>query len=308
MTDIVLDCDPGHDDAIALLLAAAADEIDLRAVTTVAGNHTLENTTRNARRLLTLIDRDDVPVGRGCAAPLTRELTIAEYVHGETGIDGPELPDPEVPLDDRHGVDLLVDAARAADGITLVPTGPLTNVAMALRKYPDLTDHVDEIVLMGGAVAEGNITPSAEFNVFVDPEAARVVFEADVPTTMVGLDVTHQARVGPDGIGDLRETSQVGSVVAELLDFAADYYRETHGWDAYPIHDAVAVAQVMDEGIVDTERMRVDVETRGEFTAGRTVCDVVGVVEDRVPNADVGLDLDRDRFVDLLLAELAKYD
>jgi len=307
MTDVILDTDPGHDDAIALFLAAGHDGVDLQAVTAVAGNHTVENTARNARRLLTLVDRPDVPVARGCAAPLTRELTIADYVHGETGIDGPDLPPPEVELDDRHAVDLLVDTVRENDGVTLVPVGPLTNIAMALKKAPDIAEGIDEIVLMGGAIAEGNITPSAEFNIYVDPEAAAVVFDADVPTTMVGLDVTHEARVSGEYIRTLDDLeSRVGEVTAELLDFASQYYEEVHGWSSYPIHDAVAVGQVIDDDIVTTERMTVDVETAGEVTDGRTVCDVVGVV-DRPANASVGTGLDRERFLDLLESTLAAY-
>lgn len=307
MTDIVLDTDPGHDDAIALFLAAGHPDIDVKAVTTVAGNHTVENTTRNARRLLTLIDRPDVPVARGCAEPLARELTIADYVHGDSGIDGPELPPAEVALDERHAVDLLVDTVRENDGVTLVPVGPLTNVAMALKKAPDIVDGIDEIVLMGGAVGEGNITPSAEFNVYVDPEAARTVFRAGVPTTMVGLDVTHESRVSGEWVRGLDDLdNRVGEVTAELLDFAAEYYEETYGWSSYPIHDAVAVGQVIDDAIVETEPMTVDVETTGDVTDGRTVCDVVGVV-DRPENARVGTGLDRERFLDLLRSTLAGY-
>jgi purine nucleosidase len=305
MTDVILDTDPGHDDAIALFLAAGHDAVDLQAVTAVAGNHTVENTARNARRLLTLLDRPDVPVAKGCAAPLTRELTIADYVHGETGIDGPDLPPPEVELDGRHAVDLLVDTVRESDGVTLVPVGPLTNVAMALKKAPDIVEGIDEIVLMGGAIAEGNVTPSAEFNIYVDPEAAEIVFDADVPTTMVGLDVTHEARVSGEYIRTLDDLdNRVAEVTAGLLDFASQYYEEVHGWSSYPIHDAVAVGQVIDDAVVTTERMTVDVETAGDVTDGRTVCDVVGVV-DRAANASVGTGLDRERFLDLLESTLA---
>lgn len=307
-TDIILDCDPGHDDAIAMFLAAGSPAIEVKAVTTVAGNHTLQNTTRNARQLLTLIERGDIPVGRGMGKPLVRDLTIAPEVHGESGLDGPELPAPAVELDDRHGVDLLIDTVRANDGVTLVPVGPLTNVADALRRAPDLVDGIDEIVLMGGAITEGNKTPSAEFNIYVDPEAARTVFESGLPITMVGLDVTHESRVTPDEVEQFRSMSnRVGTIVAELLDFAGQYYRETYGYGGYPIHDAVAVAQVIDDRVVETEPMRVDVETRGEFTAGRTVCDVVGVIEDREPNAAVGTALDRDRFMDLLTGVIESY-
>jgi inosine-uridine nucleoside N-ribohydrolase len=307
-TDIVFDTDPGHDDAIALLLAAGADAIDVNAVTTVAGNQTLENTTRNARQLLTLIDRPDIPVGRGMGQPLARDLTIAPEVHGESGLDGPDMPTASVELDERHGVDLLIDTVRSKDGVTVVPVGPLTNIADGLRRAPDIVDGIDEIVLMGGAIAEGNKTPAAEFNIYVDPEAARTVFESGLPITMVGLDVTHESRVTPEEVERLRAMdNRVGTVVAELLDFAGQYYRDTYGYAGYPIHDAVAVAQVIDDRVLETETMRVDVETRGEFTAGRTVCDVVGVVEDREPNAAVGTELDRDRFMDLLMNTIEAY-
>jgi len=307
-TDIILDCDPGHDDAIALFLAAGSDAIDVKAVTTVAGNQTLEDTTRNARQLLTLIDRADIPVGRGMGRPLVRDLTIAPEVHGESGLDGPDMPEAAVDLDDRHGVDLLIDTVKENDGITLVPVGPLTNVADALRREPTIVEGIDEIVLMGGAVAEGNKTPSAEFNIYVDPEAARTVFESGLPLTMVGLDVTHESRVAPEEVERFRSMdNRVSTVVAELLDFAGQYYRDTYGYAGYPIHDAVAVAQVIDDAIVETEEMRVDVETNGEFTAGRTVCDVIGVVEERGPNAAVGVGLDRDAFMDELMAVIESY-
>lgn len=240
--------------------------------------------------------------------PLVRDLTIAPEVHGESGFDGPEMPAATVALDERHGVDLLIETVREHDGITLVPVGPLTNVADALRRAPDIVDGIDEIVLMGGAIAEGNKTPSAEFNIYVDPEAARTVFESGLPITMVRLEVTHESRVTPDEVEQFRSMeNHVSTVVAELLDFAGQYYRETYGYAGYPIHDAVAVAQVIDDRVVETETMRVDVETRGEFTAGRTVCDVVGVVEDREPNAAVGTALDRDRFMDHLMRVIESY-
>jgi inosine-uridine nucleoside N-ribohydrolase len=189
-----------------------------------------------------------------------------------------------------------------------VPVGPLTNVADALRREPTIVEGIDEIVLMGGAVAEGNKTPSAEFNIYVDPEAARTVFESGLPLTMVGLDVTHESRVVPEEVERFRSLdNRVSTVVAELLDFAGQYYRDTYGYAGYPIHDAVAVAQVIDDAIVETEEMRVDVETNGEFTAGRTVCDVIGVVEERGPNAAVGVGLDRDAFMDELMAVIESY-
>ncbi|MFB6103631.1 MAG: nucleoside hydrolase [Halobacteriaceae archaeon] len=306
MTEIVLDCDPGHDDAIALLLAGAAPELDVAAVTTVAGNQTLEKTTDNARRMLTVMDRPDIPVAAGMGEPLARELTTAAHVHGESGLDGPDLPAARVDLDDRHGVDLLIDTVRASDGITLVPVGPLTNIAMALKKAPDIRDGIEEIVVMGGAIRKANITPAAEFNIYVDPEAARYVFESGLDVTMVGLDVTFASQVRPAEVETIRGLGEVGSMVAAFLDFAAEYYTSTHGLEGYPIHDAVAVAHVLDD-VVETERMRVDVETDSEFCDGRTVCDVDDRT-DRSPNVDVGVDLDREAFLDRLLDSLEAYE
>lgn len=305
-TPIILDCDPGHDDALALLLALAADEIDLRAVTTVAGNHTIENVTRNAGQLLRLADRSDVPLAKGAGRPLVRDQVIADYVHGESGLDGAELPEPIDAVDD-HAVQVIVDHARQG-GMTLVPVGPLTNVALALRTAPDIVDHLDRIVLMGGAVAEGNITPSAEFNVFADPEAASIVFDADVPVTMVGLDVTHAARITPEQVDELREIgSSVTEAVADLFGFYADFHADEYGWEAVPVHDACAVAEVIEPGIITTDHRHVSVETSGDHTIGRTVVDVHGVT-DEPPNTDVGRDIDRDRFFELLFAGLKTYD
>jgi inosine-uridine nucleoside N-ribohydrolase len=305
MTEIILDCDPGHDDAIAMLMAGARDDCELAAVTTVAGNQTLEKTTRNARRMLTVMGRDDIPVAAGMGEPLARELTIADHVHGESGLDGPDLPDPDVEVDERHGVKLIIDTVRDHDGVTLVPVGPLTNVALALKQAPDIKEGIDEIVLMGGAVRYANITPAAEFNIYVDPEAAQYVFQSDLDVTMVGLDVTFRSAVQPAEVEAIRDQGRVGSIVAQFLDFAGEYYRSTHGLDGYPIHDAVALAHALD-GVVETEQMRVDVETQSEFCDGRTVCDVDNRT-DREPNAEVGLDLDREAFVESLTEALDSY-
>ena len=195
---ILLDCDPGHDDAIALLLALASPEVELVGVTTVHGNQTLEKTTVNALKLLEFTGRTDVPVAAGAARPILREPFVAEYVHGESGMDGPSLPAPTTEPDPRHAVDFIADTIRASDEpITLVPTGPLTNIGLFLALHPDAAEQVDRIVLMGGAYGEGNVTPAAEFNIWVDPEAADRVFQSGLDVTMIGLDVTHQAIFGP---------------------------------------------------------------------------------------------------------------
>ena len=242
-TPIVLDCDPGHDDAIALLLALASPELEVLGVTTTYGNQTVEKTTANALRVLELAGRTDVPVARGAAAPLSRSLTVAAHVHGDTGLDGPALPPPSVAPAGTPAVDWLAETiAHAEAPVTLVPTGPLTNVARYLEAHG--TAGIDRIVLMGGAIAEGNMTPAAEFNVWADPEAAQIVFDASLDVTMIGLDVTHRAVTGPDVQRRLRESGPIGVFVAELIDFFTVYHRQTYGWEGAPIHDAVAVAHL----------------------------------------------------------------
>lgn len=307
-TSVVIDCDPGHDDAIALLLALASPEVEVRAVTTVAGNQTLGKTTRNARQILTVAGRTDVPVSAGLAEPILRDLRTAGFVHGESGLDGPDLPEPTTPLDDRHAVDAIADVVLGADGpVTLVPTGPLTNVGVAIRRYPALVDELERIVLMGGAYGEGNVTPAAEFNVLVDPEAAAIVFDAGVDVTMVGLDVTHAGRLAADRFDEFRAMgSDVGTLVADLLEFYAGFHREKYGWDGVPVHDACAVAEVVQPGIVEAEPMHVAVETSGDHTVGETVCDRWGAT-DADPNATVGLDIDAEAFHELLFEAIGSY-
>lgn len=303
-TPIVMDVDPGHDDAVALLMACGSPDLDLLAVTTVAGNVPIEKTTRNALRILSLAGRTDVPVGLGAAAPLERPLRTAEDIHGESGLDGPEIPEPLFEPDGRDAVALISEVVRASpQPVVLIPVGPLTNVAMFLREHHDLRDNIASISLMGGSIGVGNTTPAAEFNVFVDPEAAREVFASGLPITMCGLDVTHQAGAGPEVRERLRSTGGVGATVAGLLEFFAGTYRNTFGFDAPPIHDAVAVAAVAHPEVLETRLMRVDVECVGEWTRGETVCDVHGITG-RSPNAEVGLRLDRERFFEMLYGAL----
>ncbi|MBA2296072.1 MAG: nucleoside hydrolase [Actinobacteria bacterium] len=299
MTPIVLDCDPGHDDAIALLLALASPELELLGVTTTYGNQTLEKTTANALRVLELVGRQDVPVAMGASAPLERELVVAAHVHGESGLDGPTLPPASTePVSD----DALAWLARVIDGagtpVTLVPTGPLTNVARYLETHG--TAGLERIVLMGGAIAEGNMTPAAEFNIWADPEAAQIVFDAELDVTMIGLDVTHKAVTGPGVQRRLRETGRVGVFVAELVELFTVYHRQTYGWDGAPIHDAVAVAHLLAPDLVETRLRNVEVERDSELCRGRTVVDLWHRTE-RPANAHVGVDLDTDAFFDLLV-------
>jgi len=303
-TAIVLDCDPGHDDAIALLLALGSPELELLGVTTTYGNQTLEKTTANALRVLELAGRGDVPVAAGAAAPLERELVVAAHVHGESGLDGPALPPPSLEPVSTDAVEWLAGAVAGAAGpVTLVPTGPLTNIARYLEAHG--ADGIERIVLMGGSVAEGNMTPAAEFNVWADPEAAQLVFHSGLDVTMIGLDVTHRAVTGPDVQRRLRDAGSVGVFVAELVDFFTVYHRETYGWDGAPIHDAVAVAHLLRPGLVETRLRNVEVELESELCRGRTVVDLWRRT-DRAPNARVGVDLDPAAFFDLLVERIAR--
>ena len=307
-TPILLDCDPGHDDAIALLLALASPELELLGVTTVAGNQTLEKTTANALRVLELAGRGDVPVAAGANRPLARELFIAAYVHGETGLDGPTLPDPQGAPVGQHAVDFLAERILACGRpVTLVPVGPLTNVALLLARHPEAAGNVERIVIMGGAVAEGNVTPAAEFNIYVDPEAAWRVFRSGVPVTMIGLDVTHKALMMPSHVERLRASGDVGRFVAELHDFFVQYHERTYGTEGAPIHDAVAVAQVLRPRIVETLHRHVDVDCESRLCRGRTVVDLWRRTGEE-PNADVGVDIDADAFLELLCERIASFD
>jgi inosine-uridine nucleoside N-ribohydrolase len=303
---VILDVDPGHDDAVAIMLACGAPALDLLAVTTVAGNVPLEKTTRNALRVLSLIGRTDVPVAAGASSPLRRPLHTAEDIHGESGLDGPEIPDASTEPDERGATGLIADAIRdASEPVTLIPTGPLTNIATFLREHPDLKGRVARISLMGGSIGLGNTTPAAEFNVYVDPEAAREVFDSGLRITMSGLDVTHQAGTGPAERENLRSLGRIGAVVSDLLEFFAATYERVYGFDAPPLHDPVAVAAVLEPNLLETRLMRVDVECESELTRGETVCDFYGVTG-KLPNAEVGVGLDRDAFFDLLYRVLGR--
>jgi inosine-uridine nucleoside N-ribohydrolase len=296
-TRILLDCDPGHDDAIALLLALASPELELLGVTTVAGNQTLEKTTANAIRVLEFAGRANVTVAAGADRPLVREPFVAAYVHGETGLDGPDLPPPQSAPANRHAVDFLADKIREVDGrVTLVPLGPLTNVALLLALHPDARPR--RIVLMGGAIAEGNVTPAAEFNIWCDPEAAARVFASGIDVTMVGLDVTHKALFTTAHIGRL--AGRVGEMVTELLRFYDRFHREVYGFDGSPIHDAVAVAHVLRPDVVETKHLNVEIDVESELCRGRTVVDLWRRTE-REPNVHVAVDIDADAFFELLI-------
>ncbi|MDP9262526.1 MAG: nucleoside hydrolase [Actinomycetota bacterium] len=301
-TPIVIDCDPGHDDAIAILLALASPEVELRGITTVAGNQTLEKTTRNALKVLELAGRTDIPVAAGADAPLKRTLRVAANVHGESGLDGPDLPEPTTKPVEGHAADLLNEWLEP--GVVLVPTGPLTNVAVLLERHPAVKQRLERIVWMGGALAEGNVTPAAEFNAFVDPEAAAAVFGSGIPVTMIGLDITHKALFTRAHADRLRGTGHAGRAVAELSDFFQRFHESRYGFDGSPIHDALAVAEVIDPSLVTRLECNVEIETASQYCDGRTVVDR-WLVTDRPKNARVGIDVDAERFLDLLVERIS---
>jgi inosine-uridine nucleoside N-ribohydrolase len=302
-TAILLDCDPGHDDAIALLLALASPELELLGVTTVAGNQTLEKTTANAIRVLDFVGCDDVPVAAGASAPLVREPYVAAHVHGESGLDGPDLPPPGRGPLEQHAVDFLAAQIRARDGgVTLVPTGPLTNVALLLALHPGARP--ERIVLMGGAIAEGNVTPAAEFNIWADPEAAARVFASGIDVTMVGLDVTHRALFTP--AHEERLEGRVGEMVRALLGFYGEFHRREYGWEGSPIHDAVAVAHVARPELLETVERGVRIDTGDELGRGRTYVDLWRRAG-WPPNAHAAVGIRSEAFLELLVERLNSF-
>jgi len=299
---IIIDCDPGHDDAMAILLAHGNPEIELCAITTVAGNQTLEKTTLNARRICSVAGITEAPVAAGCDRPLLRPLVTAPETHGESGLDGPRFEDPTTPLASIHAVDLIIDLVMGSPGqITLAPIGPLTNIALALRKEPRLASAVQEVVLMGGAYTRGNSTPAAEFNIFVDPEAAAIVFEAGWPLTMIGLDLTHQALATPEVIERIGALgTPLAAIAVELMHFFTSTYKVTSGFDSPPVHDPCAIARIIDPNLVECVATHVTVETHGTTTSGMTSVDFDNRFG-RDPNALVATTLDFDGFWDLML-------
>jgi len=303
----ILDCDPGHDDMVAILLAAAHPRVDLRAITTVAGNGTLERTTHNARAVCGVAGIRGVPIAAGAPGPLAGRLRTAAHVHGESALEGAELAAPGVPLAAEHAVDLTARMLReAVEPVTLVPTGPLTNVALLLRGHPDVAENLREIVLMGGSTEVGNVEPLAEFNIHVDPEAADVVFSSGVPVTMCGLNATHQALATDAVLERLRALgTPLSDIVVRLLGFFRDRYRDIWGMPAPPVHDPVAVARVIDPELVRCEEAHVAVELHGTHTRGATVCDRFGV-RGRAPNARVAVELDVAGFWDLVVSAVAR--
>jgi len=307
---IIIDTDPGQDDAVAILLALASpDEIDVIGITAVAGNVPLALTEKNARIICELAGRTDIPVFAGCDRPLGRSLVTAEHVHGKTGLDGPVLPDPQMPLQSTHAVDFIIETLRAhASGtITLCPLGPLTNIATALTKAPDIAKKIAAIVLMGGAYFEvGNITPTAEFNIYVDPEAADIVFKSGINITVMPLDVTHKALVTKPRNDAFRALgTPVGNAVAEMTDFFERFDKEKYGSAGAPLHDPCVTAYLIRPELFSGRHINVEIETSSELTRGMSVADWWRVT-DRPANATFIGDLDADGFFDLLTSRLSR--
>jgi purine nucleosidase len=307
-TKIILDCDPGHDDAIAMLLAWGNPDIELVGVTTVMGNQTIEKVTRNALAVARVAGITGVPFARGAHRPLVRRVEVAESIHGASGLDGPVLPSPVTELDPRHAVDFIIDTIMAAPAgtITLVPTGALTNIAMAVRKEPRIVPRVKQVVLMGGGVNVGNWSATSEFNIVIDPEAAHIVFNEDWPLTMVGLDLTHEALATPSVAAAI---AAVGTgparFVGELLAFFGETYRDQQGFEYPPVHDPCAVAFVIDPTVMEVVRVPLDVELTGTLTLGMTVADFRAPAPDDC-TTQVARNLDHAKFWGLVVDALER--
>ena len=304
---VIIDCDPGHDDALALLLAAGEPRLRLLGVTTVAGNQTLDKTTRNAQKILALAGASDIPVAAGCDRPLVSELTVADDIHGASGLDGPDLDVPVAETAGVHAVQLMRQLIKdCAEPVTLIAIGPLTNVALLLRTHPGITSRLRRIVFMGGSTDRGNTTPYGEFNVVTDPEAADVVLRSALPLTMIGLNVTHRALATAEIIAEFHDLgTNLGDICAELMTFFASTYRRNFGFAHPPVHDPVAVAAVLQPAIVQTVAAPVVVELAGTYTRGATAVDLHRRTGLTV-NADVALGLDVDAFWRLLMSAVRR--
>ncbi len=305
---ILIDCDPGHDDAVMLMLAIGCNLFDIKAITTSAGNQTQAKTLKNALKILQLLETD-IPVYKGCDKPLFRNLIIADYVHGEMGLDGPSLPEPTQQPEPQSAVEAMARIlTESPEKITLVPTGPLTNIATFLLAYPHLKPKIERISLMGGGAFRGNMTPTAEFNIYVDPEAAAVVFNSGVPITMCGLDVTHKALVFQEDIDRFRAIgNRTGQVVAELMDFFSVFYRRERPElnDGAALHDPCAIAWLIDPTMFTSKPCYVAVETTGTLTTGTTVVDFFNILK-QPANAEVVYDVDRERYMNLIYEAVQK--
>lgn len=309
MKKIIMDCDPGHDDALAMMLALASPEIDLLAVTSSAGNQTPEKTLNNAMRLLTLMHHQEIPVAGGNRTPLMRPLETAGNVHGKSGLDGADLPDPDFAVQNMTAIELIAKTLRESDDpVTLVVTGPMTNIALFLRVYPELKGKIARIVFMGGAMGLGNWTPSVEFNIYVDPEAAKIVLNAGIPLTMAPLNVTHKAQILKPEIAAIGEIDNpVAHAFQGLLNFFEVYHENPKwGFKGAPLHDPCTIAWLLHPEMFKSELMNVDVETQGELVRGETVCDYYELTG-KPKNTEVLLDIDRPAFIQLITDSLKTF-
>ncbi len=316
---IIIDTDPGHDDALAILLAAK--HFDVLGITTVHGNQSVEKTTANALKVLEFSGLTHIPVVRGADRPLIQPIRISSRGHGETGLDGPELPSPKIPIHRGHAVDFIIDTIMSHDDVTLVTLAPQTNIAVALRREPRIAKRIREISMMAGSATIGNTSPVSELNVNCDPEAAAIVFESGVPIKMVGLNLTRQAEANPTRVERFRKlTNKTGTIVTGIVDWYSKRVRSTFGLAGASLHDPCAVAWLLDPTLIESQMLHVDVELQGQYTRGMTVCDMRflglrgaavesggGLDGSKPPNACVGMKLDVDRFFDLLLGTLAEY-
>ena len=306
-TKIILDCDPGHDDAVAITLAANSDKIDLLGITVVAGNQTLEKTQINARNVCQWLGVD-VPVYAGCGQPMVREKMIAGDIHGETGLDGPAFPPLTKELEKEHAVNFIIKTLMESDGdITMVTTGPMTNLAMAMRMEPAIIPKIKQIVLMGGAYTNGNVTPAAEFNIIADADAAYVCFTSGRPITMMGLDVTRKVLCYPEIVDRMEKIGNKASkLFADLMRFFCKTQKEVFGWEGGPLHDPVTIAWLIDPSVVTLKPMHVDIDIRSVQSYGRTNCDFFGY-GGQEPTANVAIDIDAAKFWDIVEAGLRRY-
>lgn len=305
---IILDCDPGHDDAVAIMLAAINPKIELLGITVVAGNQKLEKTVNNALKVCNHLNLD-VPVYSGMSRPMIREQLIADDIHGETGLDGPKFEELKIKAEDKHAVNFIIDTLMNSDEkVTLVPTGPLTNIGMAIRFEPRIIEKINRIVLMGGSYQLGNMTPAAEFNILADPDAAHIVFSSGVKIVMMGLDLTRQASATKEVVEKIKSLNNKASkLFVDLMEFFAASQKNVYGWSAPPVHDPTTIAYIIDPECIEVKPMFCEIELWSERSYGRTLCDYFGILK-KEPNVDVAVKLDFDRFWNLVYENLKLYD
>ena len=308
-TPVIIDCDPGHDDVFAIWLAAASPEIDLRAITSVAGNGRIEHTTLNARIACTVAGIHGVPIARGAAEPIAQPLEPAEWIHGANALGGPDLPEPTVPLDARDAIELIRDVlTESSEPVVVIATGPLTNIAHLVQRHPELLPKIDRVVWMGGSTGRGNVSAYAEFNAWTDPESIQVVLETGLPFTMVGLNISHQALITQDVRARIRANgNRTGTFGYELLELFCSGYNAFEGMPDGPLHDPITVAMVIDPAVASTVETRIDVELQGTETRGATCVDLLDIFK-RPKNATVAIDLDVDRFWSLVESAVGALD